>query len=118
MANQFWTTDTLQKIFWVVVGSMVLIQVVAYLLNQLFGVGGNVKLGLGFMLLIIAGMIVISLSWVMKAERTNIAANKASMFIALVALGILIFLLLNIKAWVPEIFEQAIWDMQAIIGLG
>ena len=117
MANPYWKQDTLQKIFWVVVGGMVLTQVVAYLLNQMFGVGGNVRLGMGFMLLIIAGIIMIALTLVMRAERENFVMSKVNMVIMLIAIAILIFLLLNIKAFVPEIFEQAVFDMQSIFSL-
>ena len=117
MKKPILTRDAIQKVAWVVIASMVLIQVVAYLLNQLFGVGGNVRLGMGFMLLIIAGIVMIALTLVMRAERDNITMSKINMFIMLVAAGILLFLLFNIKAWVPDIFEQAVFDLQSLLGM-
>ena len=117
MKKPFLAGNTLQKIAWVVIGSMVLIQVVAYLLNQLFGVGGNVRLGTGFMLLIILGIVMVAFTLIMRQQREDAHMSKVNIAIMLLAVGILIFLLLNIKAWVPDIFSQAVFDLKSMIGI-
>jgi len=109
--------DTIKIAIWVIVGSMVLIQVGAYLLNQIFGVGGNVRLGAGFLLVILVGVIILSLSLVLKKENSSIQDNKMSIFFILLTLAILIFLMLNIKSLVPEIFTQAVFDLKSMIGI-
>ena len=106
--------ETLQRVAWVVIGSLIMIQIVAYLLNQVFGVGGNVRLGLGFMLLIIAGIVMVTFNLVMRYEG---ASPKINFVVILITLAILIFLLINIKAWVPEIFTGAVYDLQSLFGL-
>lgn len=117
MKKPILTRDAIQKVAWVVIGSMVLIQIFAYLLNQIFGVGSNVRLGTGFMLIIIIGIVMVALTLVMRAERQEITMSRVNIAIMLIAVGILIFLLLNIKTWVPEIFTAAVFDLQSLLGM-
>ena len=118
MAGKFKIDENTIKIaIWVIIGSMVIIQIGAYLANQLFGVGSNVRLGLGFMLIILVGIIVLSLNLVLKSENQSIQDNKIRIFFILMTLAILIFLMLNIKSLVPEIFEQAVFDLKSMIGI-
>jgi len=109
--------ETLQRVAWVVIGSLIMIQIVAYLLNQVFGVGGNIRLGLGFMLLIIAGIVMVTFNLVMRYEHMDPRTSKINFVVILITLGILIFLLINIKAWVPEIFTEAVFDLKSMIGI-
>ena len=117
MKEPILTRDTIQKVAWIVIGSMVLIQVFAYLLNQIFGVGSNVRLGTGFMLIIIAGIVMFSFILLMRAQRKDPQLSKINLVIMLIAVAALIFLLLNMKAWVPEIFTEAVYDLQSIFGM-
>jgi len=117
MTNEYWKSDTLQKVFWVILGSMAMIQIVAYLLNQVFGVGSNIRLGMGFMLLIVVGVVMFSFTLLMRAQSKEVTMSKINMFIMLVAVAALIFLLLNLNQLVPGIFEQAVFDLKSVIGL-
>ena len=117
MKSSYWNVDVMQKIFWIVGGALVLIQIGAYLANSWFGVGGSIKLGLGFMLIIILGVIMVPLILMMRAQRQDITMSKINMFIMLISAAILIFLLLNIKTLVPEIFTAAVYDLQSIFGM-
>jgi len=105
-----------EKLILVVGLGLILIQVVAYGLNQVFGVGGNVRLGLGFMLLIVLGIITLPYI-IMQQKEVDPTQGKVKFIFIFIAAAILLFLLLKFKSLVPEIFEQAVYDLQSILGV-
>jgi len=77
----------------------------------------QINFGLGWMLLILAGIVIAVFMLISRTRGENPQLDRTSLVIMLIAIGILLFLLLNIKSIVPSIFQQAVFDLQSIIGL-
>jgi len=117
MAKIFEDFD-LQKLFWIIAIGLVTLTFGWNIIQQVFGIDKSINFGLGWVLIMIAGLIMGAFILLQRAQRRDITMSRVNLAIMLIAMGILIFLLLNIKQLVPSIFQQAVFDLKSMIGMG
>lgn len=113
----YWYRFDVEKLIYMIGGGLILIQLFAYLLNQLFGIGGHIRLGIGFLL--IAALIFVTLPYKMlRMDSQDPHFNRMKFVYMFIAAVILIFILLQFRALVPEIFEMSVSQLASMVGLG
>ena len=118
MGAKIFENFDLPKLSWLIVIGLVMFTFGWGIIQQIFNIDKSINFGLGWTLLLIAGMVVGAFTLLQRAQRKDVTISRINVFIMLIAIGILIFLLLNIKQLVPSIFQQAVFDLKSMIGMG
>ena len=92
-------------------------QVIAYLIGLAWEPASHVKLGVGFLMLTVAAGALIPLTF-LKMKYQGDMVGRADILIFVLIMALVIFLLLQLKVLVPQIFSIAAVDLGRTFGLG
>ena len=118
MGAKIFEDFNLQKLFWLIFIGLIVLTFGWNLVQSIFSIDKTINFGLGWVLIMIAGLVMGSFILMQRAQRKDPQMSKVNLVIMLIAMGVLIFLLLNIKQLVPSIFTQAVFDLKSMIGMG
>jgi len=117
MGAKIFEDFNLQKLFWLIFIGLIVLTFGWSLIQSMFNISKSINFGLGWMLILIAGLIMGAFILMQRAQRKDPQMSKVNLVIMLIAMGVIIFLLLNIKQLVPSIFENAVFDLKSMIGM-
>ena len=117
MKSTIFEDFNLQKLFWLIFIGLIALTFLWTVVRNLFSIDKSINLGLGWMLIIIGMIIMGAFILMQKVQGKDPQMSRINSAIMLIAIGILIFLLLNIKQLVPSIFTAAVYDLQSIFGM-
>jgi hypothetical protein len=103
----------LTEILIMIVMTMVVLQGVGLIFGQAFGI--DIKLGPAFILIAVGASAVISIA-IFKKLLTNQPVDKTDIFAIIVTALVAILLMFFLKDFVPEIFENAVLQLQSMLG--
>jgi len=117
MTAKIFEDFNLQKLFWLIFIGLIFLTFGWNLIQSIFNIDKSINFGLGWMLILIAGLVMSSFILMQRAQRKDPQMSKVNLVIMLIAMAVLIFLILNIKTLVPSIFTAAVFDLQSLFGM-
>ena len=109
--------DEPSKLILIILISLIIFQIVSYLIGLVYGPASEIRLGWAILLIALALSIFLAFSIVYRRFSLGYAYTRGDIFVLLLIVGGMAFLLMKLPDLVPQVFSVATGQLQSIFGL-